>query len=104
MRIPKLIKSQLKNVPMLAVLAAISIGMFIGRELYRLPVDSQPVIPTQLPTEPGSITPLHVPGVTSSCDFGLVFASLPPKCKTLDGSFIQANRSWPFVVKVPGAK
>lgn len=104
MRIPKSVKSILKYVPILAVLAAIGIGLFIGRDLYQLPVESQSITPTQLPTEPGNLQPLLTSGVESSCDVGLFYTSLPLKCKTWDGRFIQANGSSPFVLKVPGVK
>ncbi len=76
MQFSKLAKNMLKYLPVLAVLAAIALGLFLGKDLYPTGLDSL------------SETPLIVLGADGPCDSSNLYTSLPPKCKTLDGKFV----------------
>jgi hypothetical protein len=104
MSILHLAKNIWKYFSILAILVATVIGVLIGRDLYPVPLASRSQTPTLLPAEPDGLQPLVVPGEFSSCDFSLIFLSLPPKCKTLDGSFIQAGGPSPYVILIPPGK
>jgi hypothetical protein len=104
MRIPKLVKRILKVLPVLAVLAAVSIGLFMGTDLYQSPDDSQSSTPVPFAKEAGGPQSLLGLQEQGTCSFGLIYMSLPPKCRTTDGSFIQAGERSPFVMRVPGIK
>ena len=104
MRISQMAKNMWKYMSVLAVLVATAIGVLIGKDLYPASFASQLKTPTLLPADPNGWQPLIVPGEISSCDFSLIFTSLPPKCKASDGSFIQANGTSPYVILIPGTK
>ena len=88
MRISQLLKNMLKYLPVLAILLATVIGLFLGKNLYPASLDSQSKTPAQLSTEPNNLQPLIVPGAMGPCGFSNIYTSLPPKCRTLDGKFI----------------
>jgi hypothetical protein len=88
MRNSKLAKNILTYLPVLAVLAATIIGLFLGTELYSTSLDSQAKIPTLLPAEPNDPQPLINPEALGPCGLSNIYTSLPPKCKTLKGKFI----------------
>ena len=88
MRNSKLAKNILTYLPILAVLAATAIGLFLGTDLYSTSLDSQTKTPAQLPAEPNDPQPPINLEALGPC--GLIYTSLPPKCKTLDGEFIPA--------------
>ena len=88
MRISQLAKNMLAYLPVLAVLAATVIGLFIGKDLYPTSLDSQAKTPTQLPVEPNDPQPPINPEALGPCGLSNIYTSLPPKCKTPDGSFI----------------
>ena len=90
MRVSKLAKSMLKYLPILVVLAATVIGLFIGRDLYPASLDSQPKNPLQPPTVLGTIDPCMA-----------VYLTQPPKCKTLDGKFIFLPGASPSLMETP---
>jgi len=92
MQISKLAKNVLKYLPVLAVLVATGISLFIGQALYPASLDSQPK------------TPMEILGARGTCVSPLIYTSLPPKCKTSDGSFIQANGISPYVIRIPEVK
>lgn len=100
----KLAKRLLKCLPLLAAMIATVIGMFIARDLYQTSLDSQVKPTAQLPAEQNSPQPLTVLGAVSPCISPYIYTSLPPKCRTSDGSFIQASGSSPYVILIPGAK
>jgi hypothetical protein len=104
MRISQLANNLWKYLSVLAVLVATLIGVLIGDNLYAISLPSQPKTPALLRSEANGAQPLLAPRAVSSCDLSLLFTSLPPKCKTSDGSFMQANGAAPFVIMVPGAK
>lgn len=104
MRIPKSVKRILKYVAVLGVVAAIGVCLFLGRDRYQIPDESPSFAPAPVPTAssaPQRILDLEELG---SCSSGLVYMSLPPKCRTADGGFIQAGEGSPFVMQVPGVK
>ena len=102
MRISQMAKSMWKYLSVLAVLVATAIGVFIGKDLYPASFASQSKTPTLLPAEPDGTQPLIIPGEAGTCLPSLIYTSLPPKCKTIDGSFIQAGES--YVIVIPGTK
>jgi hypothetical protein len=88
----------------LAVLFATVIGMLIGDNLYPASLASQREIPARLPAEPDGLQPFLALGEPGTCLSSLIFLSLPPKCKTLDGSFVQAGGPSPYVILIPQGK
>ena len=97
MRLSDSVKKMLKVLPVLAVLAATGIGLWIGNEIY----PSSPALPAgtarflaldqqykQLP-----------PGAAGTCASPLIYTSLPPKCKTADGTYTPLpGTSYLFVI------
>ncbi len=102
MQISKLATNLSKYLSVLAVLAATILGLFLGNDLYPMLLDSQAKTPTQLPAEPDNPQPLIVLGTQVPCV--PIYTSLPPKCRTFDGSFIQANGTSPYMFKLPERK
>jgi hypothetical protein len=88
MRITQQAKSILKYLPVLAVLAVTLMGLFMGKDLYRISLDSGSKTPTLLSAEPNSPQPPIVLEAAGPCDLAHIYTSLPPKCKTTDGKFI----------------
>lgn len=88
MRISKLAKNILTYLPVLAVLTATAIGLFIGKDLYPTLLDSQAKTPTRLPAEPNDPQRPIDPEAMGPCGLSNIYTSLPPKCKTLDGKFV----------------
>ena len=89
MRISKLTKNMLKYLPVLAVLVATAVGLFIGKDLYpTLALNSQSKTIVQLPTGPNNAPLLQMPGSGNPCFYSNIYTSLPPKCKTAEGEFI----------------
>ena len=76
MQVSTLAKNILKYLPVLVVLLAIALGLFIGKDLYPTALDSL------------SEKPLIVMGADGPCDSSNLYTSLPPKCKMLDGKFV----------------
>jgi len=81
MRNSKLRKNMLKQLPVLAVLAATVLGLFIGKDLY-----------------PKSPIVLEAQGACGALN---LYTSLPPKCKTLDGKFIPMPGALPYIFGHP---
>lgn len=104
MGIAQLIRNIWKYLTLAAVLVVIGIGALIGDSLYSTSLTSRLETPTLVQANPSGTQPLILPGQFSSCDFSLIFTSFPPKCKTSDGSFIQANGTSPFAIMIPGTK
>jgi hypothetical protein len=102
MRIPKLAKDLLTYIPVLAVLAAVGIGLFLGNGLYPASLNSQSQTPAQVLAEPKDLQLLPGPGADGPCFYGAIYTSLPPKCRTADGKFIPLPRSSYFLVIPPG--
>ena len=76
MRISKLAKSILRYLPVLAALVATGAGLLIGKDLYPASLPSAATTPSQVWVESGR------------CISPLIYTSLPPKCRTADGTFI----------------
>jgi hypothetical protein len=104
LRIPKSVKRILTNLAVLGVVTAIGVGLFLGRDRYQIPDESPSIVPAPVPTESSAMPLLLKMGKQGTCSFGLIYMSLPPKCRTADGGFIQASAGSPFVMKVPGVK
>jgi hypothetical protein len=85
MRSSKLAKNLLKYLPVLAVLVATVLGLFIGKDLYLTSFDSQSKTPALLSPEPNNPQPPIALGAEGPCRFSNLYTSLPPKCKTLEG-------------------
>lgn len=82
----------LKYLPVLAVLAAIALGLFLGKDLYPTGLDSR------------SEKPLVISVADGPCDSSNLYTSLPPKCKTLDGKFIPVPGTYPYTLVTPEGK
>lgn len=104
MHTSKLSKNMLMYLSVAALSVATGIGMFIGKDLYRTTLESRLVTPTQLTAEPGNPQPLIVRGARGSCLSPEIYTSLPPKCRTSDGSFIEAGGIAPYVILIPKSK
>jgi hypothetical protein len=100
----KLAKYTLAYLPVLAVLVATVLGMILGEGLYPTSIDSHHKPVTQVAAASDNPQPLNVLGTPGTCMGGLIFTSLPPKCKTVDGSFILANGASSYVILSPGGK
>jgi hypothetical protein len=87
MYISKLAKHLSKYLPVLAVLLATVIGLFVGRDLYPASSDSPSKTPAQFLARPDNPQPPILLGAPDPCG-ALIYTSLPPKCKTLDGEFM----------------
>jgi hypothetical protein len=86
MRISTLAKNSLQYLSVLAMLAAMGIGLFIGKGFYPASPNSSPRTTSQVWSAPHNLQLLPVP--QGRCIFPLIYTSLPPKCKTADGKFI----------------
>ena len=104
MRSSKLAKNLLKYLPVLAVLVATVLGLFIAKDLYPPSLDSQHKTPALLSREPNNPEPPIVLGAQGPCGFSNLYTSLPPKCKTLDGKFIPAPGTSPYILVTPEVK
>ena len=89
MKTSKLAKNIWKYLPLLAVVVVAATGIFIAKDLYQTSLDSQVTSITQFPAEQNG--PQLIPdfGTAGPCISPLIYTSLPPKCKTTDGKFIQ---------------
>lgn len=101
MRISRLAKNLLNFLPVLAVMAATALGLLLGNELYPTTPDSRPETLTEQRWKPDDSQPPIVSGAESRCAGPLIFTSLPPKCKTLEGTFIPLVDMFPNVVMPP---
>ena len=88
MRISKLAKNMLKYLSVLAVLVVTAVGLFVGKDLYPISLNSLSKTTVQLPAESNNPLLLQIPGFGSPCFYSTIYASLPPKCKTSDGGFV----------------
>ena len=104
MQISKLAKGIRKYLPLLAVLAATVIGLVVGKNLYSASLDSQRTNPAQLTLAPGDSPRLTLPGTMGQCPLSSIYLSLPPKCRTSDGSFIPVPGTAPYIMIVPEGK
>jgi hypothetical protein len=90
-------KSLLKYLPLLAVTVAAIAGALIVEDANYPLLDFGIKATTQLQAEQTNALPAEqdppqvmvFPETAGTCLSGLVFTSLPPKCKTLSGDFIQ---------------
>jgi hypothetical protein len=87
MQISKRAKHLSKYLSVLAVLLATVIGLLVGRDLYPAWSDSASETPTQFLARPDNSQPPLLLGALDPCG-ALIYTSLPPKCKTLDGQFM----------------
>ena len=104
MEASKRARSILKYLPVFAVVVAAVISISIAKDLYQMSFDSQGIITTRLPTEQREPQPMNILETAGSCGFGHFYTSYPPKCRMLDGSFIQAPGTSPYAVLIPKPK
>lgn len=82
MRISNLVKNVLTYLPFLAVLVVTGLGLWLGRDLY----------PSLFPAETNTLSqPRALLSLGTEVPCNLIYTSLPPKCKTFDGSFVPAD-------------
>lgn len=86
MQISKLTKNLLKYLPVLVVLVAIALGFFLGKDASPTSLDSL------------SEQPLIVLNVDQPCDSSNLYLTLPPKCKSFDGTFSPVPGSYMQVI------
>jgi hypothetical protein len=101
MRFSKLARNTLNYLPVLVVLVATGLGLFLGKGLYPKSLASQYKTPTHLSTEPNNSQPLTVLGAVDPCRFSPIYTSLPPKCKSFDGKFIPLPGLAPNFFAIP---
>jgi len=105
MHTSKLIKSILKYLPLLAVIVLVVLGVSIAKDLHQTSLGSQLKTPAQSATKQIKPPLLPNPVGTGSCALPNVYTSLPAKCKTADGKFIQGNNwSLPIIPMIPELK
>ena len=89
MRTSKMAKNLLTYLPVLAALVVTGLGLWIGRDLY----------PSLFPSETNTLTqPRALLSLGTEVPCNLIYTSLPPKCKTFDGSFVPADGVSPLVI------
>ena len=109
MHASKLGKSMLKYLPLLAVVVAVIAGTLIGKDLYSRSRDAGIQAATalqieqarRLPWERNTPEVLIYPATAGTCFGPLIYTSLPPKCKTIEGEFIQLPGSSEVFVLPP---
>jgi hypothetical protein len=89
----KLVKNILTYLPVLAVLVVTVLGLWIGKDMYSSLFPAQ----TNTPTQPRGLLTF---GTAVPCGPSTIYTSFPPKCKTMDGSFVPADGIPPFVILV----
>jgi hypothetical protein len=97
-------KEHVEILPVLAMLIATALGLFIGKDLYPTLFDAQSKTAAPLSTQPNHPQPLIVLGAEGLCRFSNIYTSLPPKCKTLDGKFVPVPGTSPDIFVPPGGK
>ncbi len=97
MKASKLAKNIWEYLPLLAVVAVAVTGMLIAKDLYQTSLDSQVISATQFTAEQNSSLQakqrdpqlMILSETAGKCISPLIYTSLPPKCRTSDGTFIQ---------------
>lgn len=104
MKISKLPKNISKYLPLLVVMILVVSGLFIANDLRQALFESQFKTPTRLSIE--SVDPQWSAGfgVTGLCASPYIYTSLPAKCRTTDGEFIQINGLPSNIVVIPELK
>lgn len=82
----------------LVIVAAVTVLLLAG-EPNQTSRDARIKATAQLSAEPNISQWLTMPGAKNSCAVGLIYTSLPPKCRTIDGTFVELNE-WPSNVLV----
>ncbi len=99
MQASKMSKRTLKYLPFLVVIAVAVIGVFVSKDLYRQSLDTREEATVQLLTEQNRPQLLFFSEATGTCFSPDIYTSLPPKCRTSEGKFIQVpGTSSAFVV------
>lgn len=104
MRISQCLRDMSRYLPVLAVLAATVVGLFLGKDMYPVSGDPQPRTPASFVVEPKEPQLWLAAGTAETCFSSLIYTSLPPKCKTLDGKFIVMPGTSPYFVVIPERK
>jgi hypothetical protein len=104
MRTSKLAKSILNYLPVLAVIAVAVIGIILAREPYQTAPASGTRPTTQFSAEKDTSPQLLMPFEAGTCFSQELYTSLPPKCRTQDGSFIQIPGTSPDGFVIPPGK
>jgi hypothetical protein len=97
-------KSIFPYLSLLAVILAVTIGLFIGKGLYPVSRDAQAATVIQFSTVQDTPPLLIVSGAEDPCFTPEIYTSLPPKCRTADGSFTQTNGLPSNVFVIPQGK
>jgi hypothetical protein len=86
-----------KYLPLFAITVVMVLGMFIARDFFQISTDTPFGTTTQL-----------LDGQTGfedrPCISLNIYTSLPPKCKTADGKFLQVGEIWSNVFVAPDGK
>jgi hypothetical protein len=104
MRTSKLAKSILNYLPVLAVIAVAMIGVLLARKPDQTSLASVTKTITQYSAEEDNPMRLLFPSETGTCLSPEIYTSLPPKCRTMDGSFIQLPGPSPDGFLIPPGK
>ena len=106
MQISKLAKRTLKYLPILAVLVASVLGLFLGRNLYPISFDAQSKTAAPLSTEPDNLlNPFpSILGAEVPCGSDQIYTSLPPKCRATNGKLIPVPGTSPYFFAIPQGK
>lgn len=92
-------KLLLKYLPLLIVMAVALTGSRMIKDLDPKVVDSRTEI-NEIPLQTEQLEPqlLNVNETENECFGPLIYTSLPPKCRTLDGDFIQIDEVHPYII------
>jgi hypothetical protein len=103
MQTSKPVKSVWKYLAALAVMAVTVTGIVILTQLYPPAPELQVVAITQPSAEPDNAPGLIQPLAEDQCLPYLIYTSLPPKCKNIDGTFTQMEGMPSGIIKIlPG--
>jgi len=93
MPVSNITKSLLRYLPLLIVMVVAIAGSWVIKDLRSGSIDSPEGINLQLRFE-----------AESTCLSPLIYTSLPPKCRTADGSFVQINEFPSNIILIPESK
>lgn len=104
MQTSKTAKSILNGLPLLAVMIAAVISMFVAKDLPQPSLVSGVKETAQLFAEQYNPQLMIISGAGGPCISPYIYTSLPPKCRTSNGEFTPLPGTSPNVFVIPGGK
>lgn len=101
MRTSKLARSALKYLPLLIAMVGVVLGILLAKDMHQASLDTRTPLTAQLPSKNNDPQLWIVPETAGTCFSQLIYTSLPPKCRTADGTFIQAPGTSSNIFVIP---